>query len=85
MINIKEQLKQLPDEFAIEMEKQKEERWPDVYNFIVGYFNCEKDIDELENSFDMTMFMKMLYELGFYSGVNFAIDPDEAYRNKERE
>ena len=80
MIDIKEQLKELPDEFTIEMERQKEERWEDIYNFVVDYFGCEKDIEELENSFSMKLFMKMLYELGFYSGVNFTIDPDEKYK-----
>ena len=38
MKNIEEQLKELPEEFVVEMEQQKKDRWIDVYNFIVTLY-----------------------------------------------
>ena len=42
MINLDEQLKQLPGEFVVEMEKQKTDRWEDVYQFILEYFDLSE-------------------------------------------
>ncbi len=80
MKNIEEQLKQLPEEFVVEMEQQKKDRWVDVYNFIISCFDIEKDIEELEESgIPMKDFLKKIHDFGFYGGVNFALDPQEQY------
>ena len=44
MKNIEEQLKELPEEFIIEMEQQKKDRWVDVFNFLVNYFDIQNEI-----------------------------------------
>ena len=49
MKNLNEQLKELPEEFVVEMEQQKKDRWIDVYNFIITYFDCEEIIQEVED------------------------------------
>ena len=80
MKNLEDQLKQLPSEFIVEMENQKKERWIDVYNYIIDYFGIGKDIMELnESGFDFVDFMKKIHDLGFYGGINFALDPQETY------
>ena len=45
MKNLNEQLKELPEEFVIEMEQQKKDRWVDVFNFLVNYFDIQNEID----------------------------------------
>lgn len=80
MRTIEEQLKELPEEFIIEMERQKNDRWVDVYDFVKKYFNCEDAIEETENNgFPLEKFFKTIHDLGFYGGVNFALDPQEEY------
>jgi hypothetical protein len=83
MININDQLKQLPSEFIIEMENQKKARWKDVFNYLVNYFHIEKDIKEAQEAgFDIIDFFKKIHDMGFYGGVNFALDPQEPYNKK---
>ncbi len=80
MKKLEDQLKELPNEFILEMEHQKTERWLDVYNFILDHFNCRKEIAEAENeNFDLHNFFKTIHDMGFYGGVNFALDPQEEY------
>ncbi len=80
MKNLNEQLKELPEEFVIEMEQQKKDRWVDCYNFIVSYFNIQDEIDEVENEgFPLKDFFKKIHDFGFYGGINFALDPQEPY------
>ena len=80
MKNIHEQLKELPEEFLIEMERQKNDRWKDVYEFVKQYFNCEAEIEEVEEEgFPIKKFFKHIHDMGFYGGVNFALDPQEEY------
>jgi len=83
MKNIEDQLKELPEEFIIEMEQQKNDRWLDVYNFIVKYFNIEKEIKEVEDEgFPLKDFFRKIHDFGFYGGVNFALDPQIPYEIK---
>ena len=80
---IEEQLRELPQEFIVEMERQKSDRWEDVYKFICSYFKCENDIEEAEEQgFPMRDFLKKIHDFGFYGGVNFALDPQEEYVRK---
>lgn len=80
MKDINEQLKELPEEFILEMESQKRDRWIDVYDFIIKYFNCEDEIEESEaEGIPLKDFLKKIHDLGFYGGVNFALDPQEPY------
>jgi len=85
MININDQLKQLPSEFIVEMEKQKKDRWNDVFNYLVKYFHIEKDIKEAQEAgFDLIDFFKKIHDMGFYGGINFALDPQEPYNRKSK-
>ena len=83
MKNILEQLKELPEEFTVEMEQQKTDRWEDAYEFVVKQFNCEDEIENIERQgFRFKNFLKCIHDLGFYGGVNFALDPQEQYIRK---
>lgn len=83
MKNIIDQLKELPEEFTIEMEQQKIDRWEDAYDFVVKQFNCENEIDDIERQgFHFKSFLKCFHDLGFYGGINFALDPQEPYIRK---
>ncbi len=83
MKNILDQLKELPEEFTVEMEQQKIDRWEDVYEFVVKQYDCEKEIMDIERQgFNMKSFFKCFHDLGFYGGVNFALDPQEQYIRK---
>ena len=83
MRNIEEQLKELPEEFVVEMEQQKKDRWVDVYNFIIKYFDIQDEIDEVEaEGFPLKDFFKKIHDMGFYGGVNFALDPQIPYEIK---
>ena len=80
-----DQLKELPEEFIVEMEQQKADRWVDVYDFIKKYFNCEEVIAETEaEGFPLEDFFKRIHDFGFYGGVNFALDPQEPYIIKSK-
>ena len=83
MKNILEQLKELPDEFILEMEQQKTDRWEDVYEFVVKQYDCEDEIQQIEASGgNIRNFFKCFHDLGFYGGVNFALDPHIPYERK---
>jgi len=83
MKDIMDQLKELPEEFIVEMERQKKDRWIDVYNFILKYFNCEKEINEIiAEGLDFKDFLKTIHDMGFYGGINFALDPQIPYETK---
>ena len=83
MKDIMDQLKELPEEFIVEMEQQKKDRWTDVYNFILKYFNCEQEINEIiEEGLDFKDFLKTIHDMGFYGGINFALDPQIPYETK---
>ncbi len=85
MRNINDQLKELPEEFILEMENQKRDRWIDVYDFLINYFNCKDEIEEVENQgFPIKDFLKKIHDMGFYGGINFALDPQEPYEIKSR-
>ena len=65
------------------MEQQKTDRWEDVYSFVVKQFNCEAEIDRIEaDGFKFKNFLKCFHDLGFYGGINFALDPQEPYIRK---
>ena len=83
MINLNDQLKQLPSEFIVEMEQQKKDRWEDVYRYLIDYFNIEKDIKEAEDQgFPLKDFFRKIHDMGFYGGVNFALDPQVPYNRR---
>lgn len=83
MKNIIKQLEELPNEFTVEMEHQKTERWEDAYEFVIKQFNCEEEIENIEaEGFKFKNFLKCFHDLGFYGGVNFALDPQEPYIRK---
>lgn len=83
MINLEDQLSGLPDEFFDEMEKQKSERWKDVFIYLTSKFKCIEEIKEMHNSGTPIIdFLRNFYDMGFYSGVNFTLDPQEEYKEQ---
>lgn len=83
MRNLNEQLKELPEEFVIEMEQQKKDRWVDVYNFIIKYFNISDEMMEAEKEgIPIKDMFKKIHDFGFYGGINFALDPQIPYEIK---
>jgi len=83
MKTLNEQLKELPEEFVVEMEQQKKDRWIDVYNYLIKYFDIQEEIDEVESEgFPLKDFFKKIHDMGFYGGINFALDPQIPYERK---
>lgn len=84
MINLEDQLKELPEEFIDEMEYQKSQRWEDVFMYLTSEFNCINDIKKMhEEGTPIIKFLRSFYDMGFYSGVNFTLDPQEKYKTEE--
>ena len=83
-MNINDQLKKLPGEFVKEKEKQKKDRWEDVYKFILEHFNLYEAALEAENeNIELRDFLQKIHDFGFYGGVNFALDPQIPYQRSE--
>lgn len=86
MIDIEEQLSQLPYEFREEMQNQKEARWPGVYKYVTRYLNCTEEIEETEEEgFPIKLLLKYFYDMGFFSGVNFTLSPDEPFDSSQEQ
>ena len=78
------QLAELPEEFKYAMEEHHDNRWPNIYEYIVNLFYAEDLIDNLESRGQpIKNFLKYFYDMGFYAGVNFALDPQEDYDPNE--
>ena len=82
MRNIEEQLQELPEEFPEEMERQRNERWADVFIYVARKYKCVNEIKQMQdNGVPIMSFLRSFYDMGFFSGVNFALDPGEPYRD----
>lgn len=80
MRNFEEQLSLKGEEFKKEMESQKDERWPLVLDYLSHNFGCDDDLKgDTEESKKTLIFLKQIWDFGFYSGINFALDPDIPY------
>ena len=85
MRDFEDQLKKKGEKFRIEMDKQQRERFSEVLSYLAKAFNAEDDIyDKSNNGEAIRLLLKRMWELGFYSGVNFCLDPETEYLKDEQ-
>ncbi len=85
MKNLDEQLNELPSEFLDEMDHQKAERWKDVFIYLTKEYNCLEDIIKMhKDGTPIIQFLRSFFDMGYYSGVNFTLDPQEKYKNENQ-
>lgn len=77
MKSIKEQLDKLGQEYKLEMNKDKDEYFVNLFMSLVKIFKCEKEISKTQEVFPIIDFIKAFYEAGFYKGLNYGIDSAE--------
>ena len=72
-------LEELGDEFCQVMEGEKESNFESVYNLIIQTYDIENEIKEIEQKSKepVIAFLKAFYDFGFYTGINFMLDPDD--------
>lgn len=81
-MTFEEQLKILGDDFIDAMESEKNVIYPNVYDAITKAYDMQDEIAELQLNKDepVLSFLKKFYELGFYAGVKFMLDPDDLHK-----
>jgi len=77
MKTIEEQLDKLGIEYRVNMEKNKDESFPELMLALCELFQCTKAVNEAQESFPMIIFLKAFYDAGFYKGLNYGIDSME--------
>lgn len=77
-MTLEEQLKDLPEEFTMALEYAKDLQLTKVIDFALKTYEVKDDFDKLDDETKtiIVLFMKHIYNYGFYGGVSFAIDPD---------
>lgn len=88
MIKLEDNLKRFPSEFALVMEEAKEKQLVKVISFALKEFELQDDVKSMtdQDQSSLARFLRQIYEFGFYSGVNFTLDPEEFMKddnNKE--
>lgn len=79
-MKFKDILKDLPGEFIYIMESEIEESYKDVYDYLTNIFENNNYINgEDAKGKQLSFFIQKIYELAFYSGFKFAVDPDDLY------
>ena len=68
-MTLEEQLKEFPEEFTLALERAKELQFPKVVNYGVEVFNS------------LVLFLRQIYNFGFYAGVSFTLDPESYIKN----
>ena len=82
MISLDKQMTQLPQEFVDEMYLQRDQRFEDAYASICKIFDIGEDVEQLEmEGIPFKTFIRRIFEIGYYNGINFAIDPQEPYKS----
>lgn len=81
-MTFEEQLKLLGDDFIEAMESEKNVIYPNVYDAITKAYDMQEEIAELQldKNEPILAFLKKFYELGFYAGVKFMLDPDDLHK-----
>ena len=81
-MTFEEQLKLLGDDFIEAMESEKNVIYPNVYDAITKAYGMQEEIAELQLDKDepILAFLKKFYELGFYAGIKFMLDPDDLHK-----
>lgn len=81
-MTFEEQLKLLGEDFIEAMESEKNVIYPNVYDAITKAYGMQEEIAELQLDKDepILAFLKKFYELGFYAGIKFMLDPDDLHK-----
>lgn len=81
-MSFEEQLKLLGDEFVEAMESEKNVIYPQVYDAITSAFGLQEEIADLHLNKDepVLSFLRKFYELGYYAGIKFMLDPDDLHK-----
>ena len=78
--SLEEQLDKMGVEFTSEMEIYRENNFQEVYNSIVKFYNCGKEInDTIEAGFPMIQMLQAFYDGGFYTGMNYGMYAQENF------
>lgn len=85
MIKLEDNLKRFPSEFALVMEEAKEKQLVKVISFALKEFELQDDVKSMtdQDQSSLARFLRQIYEFGFYSGVNFTLDPEEFMKDDD--
>lgn len=73
-------LNALDNELMTALQSEKELTYYKAYEFLTKIFKNDDFIKECDkNNKNLTMFIVKLYELGFYNGFKFGVEPDDLY------
>lgn len=73
-------LNALDEELMIALQSEKELTYYKAYDFLTNIFKNDDFIKECDkNDHNLTMFIARMYELGFYNGFKFGVEPDDLY------
>lgn len=73
-------LNALDEELMIALQSEKELTYYKAYDFLTNIFKNDDFIKECDkNDHNLTMFIARIYELGFYNGFKFGVEPDDLY------
>ena len=77
MNNLGEKLKELPPEFTMAIEEAKDKNFESSLQYILNKLDIVDGFNELddETKSDFIEFLKLIYMFGFYSGVDFTLQP----------
>lgn len=73
-------LNALDKELLTALQSEKELTYYKAYEFLTNIFKNDEFIKECDkNNKNLTVFINKIYELGFYNGFKFGVDPDDLY------
>lgn len=85
--SFKEQIEELPPEFALYMEEYREEHFTDLIKLITKTFNLIEEFEKMtiEEQNRVIEIFKAFHNFGFYGGVSYTLDPQQKYIPKHLE
>ena len=73
-------LNALDKELLTALQSEKELTYYKAYEFLTNIFKNDEFIKQCDsNNKNLTAFINKIYELGFYNGFKFGVDPDDLY------
>ena len=78
-MKLEDKLKEFPDEFTLIMERAKELQFPNIVDWGLKIFGVEDDAKQMSDKEfkSFILFLRQIYNFGFYAGVNFTLDPED--------